>query len=136
LGNRARVGPLVREPRFNGHPSTGTSPLCGPQWHLAAGTSELSPLFAGVVTIAARAAGHQLGWLNATLCAHPGQNSSRASWTSFAAPNTYVFCSASCETASEVDTTVPGFDAKSGYDMSSGLGTIDAADFVFALARH
>jgi hypothetical protein len=48
-----------------------------------------------------------------------------------------VFCSAKCGLPAEVDTTVPGFDAARGYDMSSGLGTVDAARFVAALAsRH
>ena len=30
---------------------------------------------------------------------------------------------------------VPGFDALTGYDMASGLGTVDAARFVAALAN-
>jgi hypothetical protein len=29
---------------------------------------------------------------------------------------------------------VPGFEATAGYDMASGLGTIDAARFVAAVA--
>ena len=31
--------------------------------------------------------------------------------------------------------TVQGFDAGPGYDLASGLGTIDASKFVFALAH-
>jgi hypothetical protein len=31
-------------------------------------------------------------------------------------------------------TTVPGFDALPGYDMASGVGTVDAATFVPELA--
>ena len=47
--------------------------------------------------------------------------------------NTFTFCSAKCGRAGEVDTTVPGFRAVAGYDMSSGLGTVDANRFVSAL---
>jgi subtilase family serine protease len=117
-------------------PGTGTPPLCGPQWHLVGGTSESSPLFAGIVAIANQAAGHPLGWLNPTLYAHPGQNTSRGIIDVTSGTNTYVFCSSNCGSASEVDTTVAGFDATTGYDLASGLGTIDAARFVTALARH
>ena len=80
-------------------------------------------------------AGHRVGFLNPTLydlaCKHgKGGIVDITSGTS-----TYVFCSSNCGTASEVDTTVPGFSAVPGYDMSSGLGTIDGAKFVAALAR-
>jgi hypothetical protein len=34
-----------------------------------------------------------------------------------------------------VDTTVTGFQAVAGYDLASGVGTIDAAKFVAAMAR-
>lgn len=116
-------------------PGTGAPPLCGPQWHIVGGTSEASPLFAGIVAIADQAAGHRLGWLNPALYADPGQNASRGIVDITNGDNTYVFCSSACGTPSEVDTTVPGFAAVGGYDMASGLGTIDAAKFVAAFSR-
>jgi subtilase family serine protease len=36
-------------------------------WHIVAGTSEASPLFAGIVAIADQMAGRRLGWLNGRL---------------------------------------------------------------------
>jgi hypothetical protein len=45
-----------------------------------------------------------------------------------------VFCSTNCGQPDEVDTTVTGFSAGPGYDMASGLGTIDATKLVAALA--
>lgn len=117
-------------------PKTGQPPLCGPQWHLAGGTSEASPLFAGIVAIADQAAGHPLGWLNPALYAHPGQNASRGIVDVTSGNNSEVFCSSACGTAAEVDTTVPGFAAVAGYDMASGLGTIDGAKFVAAFSRR
>jgi hypothetical protein len=44
-------------------------------------------------------------------------------------------CASSCGTPAEVDTTVAGFNATLGYDMASGLGTIDAYKFVTVLGR-
>jgi subtilase family serine protease len=118
-------------------PTTGNPPLCGAQWHLVGGTSEASPLFAGVIAIADQAAGHRLGWLNPTLYRLAGSAPNRAGIIDITAgTNTYTFCSASCGTATEVNTTVPGFQATEGYDMSSGLGTVDAAAFVAALSRE
>ena len=51
-------------------PTTGMPPLCGPQWHIVGGTSEASPLFAGIVAIADQAVGHRLGYLNPLLYSH------------------------------------------------------------------
>lgn len=115
-------------------PSTGQPPLCGPQWHIVGGTSEASPLFAGIVAIADQAAGHRVGYLNPTLYAHASQHMKGGIVDITQGSNTYVFCSSNCGGPNEVDTTVPGFAAGPGYDMSSGLGTIDAAKLVAALA--
>jgi subtilase family serine protease len=106
-------------------PASGKTPLCGPQWHIAGGTSEASPEFAGVVALADQAAGHRLGWLNPKLYhLADARRSGIVDVTS--GNNTYVFCSAACGTPSETTSTVVGFEAVTGYDLSSGLGTIDA----------
>lgn len=118
-------------------PSTGNPPLCGPQWHLVGGTSEAAPLLAGVIAIADQVAEHRLGWLNPGLYRLAGPASNRGGIIDITrGTNSYVFCSANCGTATEVNTTVPGFQAREGYDMSSGLGTIDATAFVAALSRE
>jgi subtilase family serine protease len=99
-------------------PSTGTPPLCGPQWHIVGGTSEASPLFAGIVAIADQAAGHRLGDLNPLLYSHtsfPGIVDVTSGNNSFAG--------------------VTGFNAAPGYDLASGLGTIDAYKFVTGIAH-
>src|SRR2546429_1889552 len=44
-----------------------TPAVVGPQWHVDGGTSEASPLFAGVVTLANQVAHHRLGFLNERL---------------------------------------------------------------------
>jgi subtilase family serine protease len=103
-------------------------------WHLAGGTSVASPLFAGVVAIADQLAGRRLGWLNPRLYR---LNSGIVDITQ--GDNAFTFCASepsTCGTPSEVDTTVPGFAARPGYDLASGLGTIDANQLVRALAEH
>lgn len=115
-------------------PTTGKPPLCGPQWHIVGGTSEASPLFAGIVAIADQAAGHRLGDLNPTLYAHASEHLKGGIVDILSGNNSFAFCSANCGQANEVDTTVTGFNAGPGYDMATGLGTIDATKFVAALA--
>jgi subtilase family serine protease len=104
-------------------------------WHIASGTSEASPLFAGVVAIADQVAGQRLGWLNPRLYRLNNENAGIVDVTR--GDNTFTFCSSdpsTCGTRAEVDTTVVGYAATRGYDLASGLGTIDAARLVHALA--
>jgi subtilase family serine protease len=93
-------------------------------WHIFGGTSEASPIFSGIIALANQVAHHRLGLIN---------------------PGLYLLGALSQHTSSTgiVDVTsgdnsfagVTGFDAGTGYDLASGWGTIDAANFVPALAR-
>jgi subtilase family serine protease len=93
-------------------------------WHIFGGTSEASPTFSGIVALANQVAHHRLGLIN---------------------PGLYLLGGLSQHVGGTgiVDVTsgnnsfagVTGFDAKAGYDLASGWGTIDAAKFVPALAR-
>jgi subtilase family serine protease len=96
-------------------------------WYPTCGTSEATPLFAGVVALADQVAGHPLGLINPALyemsAAHaPGivdiVNGN----------NTVSF------TQGGKEYTVQGFSAKPGYDLASGVGTVNAAYFVPELA--
>jgi subtilase family serine protease len=102
-------------------------------WHIVAGTSEASPLFAGVVAIADQMAGHRLGWLNGSLY-HLGRDDAAQNGVVDVTQGNNTF---GPFTNSDGTThTVQGFDATRGYDLSSGWGTVDAARFVPALARR
>jgi subtilase family serine protease len=100
------------------------TPLVTPGWHIFGGTSEASPIFSGIVALADQAAGHRLGLIN---------------------PALYIMGTLSAVGGRDgiVDVTsgdnsfggVTGFAAKRGYDLASGWGTINAAEFVPALAR-
>jgi subtilase family serine protease len=99
-----------------------------PGWYVVCGTSEATPLFAGIVALADQAAGHSLGLINPALyflsAVHaPGL----ADVTQ--GNNTVSF------TQNGKSYTVPGFSARPGYDLASGVGTVNAALFVPELAR-
>ena len=100
-------------------------------YHLVGGTSEASPLLSGLVAVADQAAGHRLGLLNPSLYGLAGfRHSGIVDVT--AGDNTVTFTNPG---PSDPGTfTVQGFAAGPGYDLSSGLGTVDGARLVAALA--
>ena len=94
-------------------------------WHIFGGTSEASPIFSGIVAMADQVAHRRLGNINAGL---------------------YLLSALSQRTqlpTGIVDVTsgdnsfagVTGYPARTGYDLASGVGTIDGNKFVRALAR-
>jgi subtilase family serine protease len=100
-------------------------------WHLVCGTSESSPLFAGIVAIADQIAGKRLGWLNPELyllggLQRFGVNGGIQDVTIGDNHNTFL-------DASNNLVTVPGFNVTAGYEMAGGWGTIDANRFCRAL---
>ena len=96
-------------------------------WSTACGTSEATPEFAGVVALADQVAGHPLGLINPALyllsSAHaPGivDVTKGNNTVSFRQGGKLV--------------TVKGFPALPGYDLASGVGTVDARYLVGELA--
>jgi subtilase family serine protease len=89
-------------------------------WAIVGGTSEAAPLFAGMVALAAQRAHHRLGVINSALyrlAAKPGNGIIDVT----VGDNSYG--------------DVTGYSAAPGYDLASGLGTVNAARFVPALAK-
>ncbi|HEY8672499.1 MAG TPA: S53 family peptidase [Candidatus Dormibacteraeota bacterium] len=101
-----------------------------PGWYLFGGTSEASPLFAGIVAIADQAAGHDLGLINSQLYAMSleANPASTGIVDVTKGNNSFVFDNGSGLT------DVVGFHATGGYDLASGVGTIWAPLFVHSLA--
>ena len=95
-------------------------------WYPTCGTSEATPLFAGVVALAGQVAGHPLGVLNPRLYAMAAQRNPGIVDITLG-NNTVSFTQGGLQ-------TVTGFAAAPGYDLASGLGTVDAPAFVAALA--
>jgi subtilase family serine protease len=106
-----------------------TFPGLDPGYYVVGGTSEASPLFSGVVAIADQIAGHRLGWINPRLYAI-GTNANKGLVDVTIGNNTFTLL----DDDGNPVFTVPGFQAVGGYDMASGLGTVDALRFTHALA--
>jgi subtilase family serine protease len=100
-----------------------------PGYYVIGGTSEASPLFAGIVAIADQVAGRHLGWLNPDLydVARDGPGAGIVDIRT--GDNTVTF------EQGGVAVTVPGYEAVPGYDLASGLGTVNA-DLLVAALRH
>jgi subtilase family serine protease len=91
-----------------------------PDWSMVCGTSLATPLFAGIVALADQEAGHPLGAINPAL------------YRMAAAHDRGIVDVAG---GNNTSASVRGFPARRGYDLVSGLGTIDAAYFVPELAK-
>jgi subtilase family serine protease len=89
-------------------------------WSPAWGTSLATPLFAGVVADAAALAGHPLGPIGPALYRMRGPADGIADVTA----------------GSTATAAVPGWPARPGYDLATGVGTVaDVGSFTRALAR-
>jgi subtilase family serine protease len=98
-----------------------------PGFYVVCGTSEATPLFSGIVAIADQYAGHDLGVINPALY-ELSQAGAPGIVDVTSGNNTVTF------TQKGVVHTVVGFPALPGYDLASGVGTVDAAKFVPELA--
>jgi subtilase family serine protease len=97
-------------------------------WSTICGTSVATPLLAGLVALAAQVAGHKLGPINRALYKMAAAHD-RGIVDVRAGSNTQVFFQDGRQH------TVRGFAARAGYDLVTGVGTVDAAYFVPELAR-
>jgi subtilase family serine protease len=96
-------------------------------WNENCGTSEATPLFAGIVALADQVAGHPLGLINPALYEMSARHlPGLVDVTS--GNNTVSF------TQNDQLYTVQGSSAGPGYNLATGLGTVNAADFVPELA--
>jgi len=96
-------------------------------WNVICGTSEATPLFAGIVALAAQVAGRPLGPINGFLYQMAVKKDPGI------VDVTHGNNTVEVEQNSKV-TTVKGWNAVRGYDLASGLGTINAKLFVPELA--
>ncbi|HEX2645967.1 MAG TPA: hypothetical protein VHO95_01955, partial [Candidatus Dormibacteraeota bacterium] len=101
----------------------------GGPWHIVAGTSEATPELAGIVAMADQAAGQRLGNINHLLY-HLHYGNGLVDVTQ--GNNTF----GPFTNSNGVTYTVVGFNAGPGYDLASGLGTVDGAKLVMALAQN
>lgn len=92
-------------------------------WGVTGGTSEATPIFAGIVALADQVAGHRVGNIQKALYSLYAHN---------AKANGVADVNDGTDNSYE---GVTGYKAVNGYDLATGVGTIDALRFVPALAR-
>jgi subtilase family serine protease len=128
VGGRRGVPDIAMSAACNGAVDTyGTFGGAPAGWSPACGTSEATPLFAGIVALADQVAGHSLGLINPALYQLSAQGAPGIVDVT-SGNNTVSFSQGGHEH------TVPGFAATHGYDLASGVGTVNAAYFVRELA--
>jgi subtilase family serine protease len=96
-------------------------------WDVYGGTSEASPLFSGIVALADQVAGHRVGDIHKALYALYARSARNH-------PSTGIV-----DVRDGTDNTysgVTGYTAVNGFDMATGVGTLDAARFVPSLAKE
>ena len=98
-------------------------------WSLTCGTSEATPEFAAIVALADQVAGHPLGQINPALYRLAAQHAPGIVDVT-AGNNTVSFA----QGASEKPVTVAGYPAGHGYDLVTGVGTVNANQLVYELA--
>jgi len=102
-------------------------------YDIVGGTSEATPLFSGIVAIADQIAGRRLGLINPTLYDRlAGRHGGSGIPDITLGDNTFTVL----DDKGAPEFTVPGFKAVKGYDMASGLGSVDATPFTTQLAKR
>jgi subtilase family serine protease len=93
-------------------------------WTASCGTSESAPMFAAIVALADQEAGHPLGLINPALYALAAQH----------APGIVAVASGN-NTVSFPGGTVHGYSVRHGYNLVTGLGTVNGQYLVPELAH-
>jgi subtilase family serine protease len=127
----ARTGVLVyiTNPGSTGIACPSGDP-CSTGWYVVGGTSSGTPQWAGLIAIADQINGGPLGWINPALYLI-GTN-----------PTRYAndFFDVTTGVSNQNDPSIPGYNASSGWDPITGLGTPNAAnllpDLVNAVKGH
>jgi len=128
VGNRRGVPDISMSAACNGSVDTYGSFGGAPAgWSPTCGTSEATPLFAGIVALADQVAGHPLGLINPALYRMAAAGAPGIVDVT-SGNNTVSFSQGGRQH------TVRGFTATRGYDLASGVGTVNAAYFVRELA--
>jgi subtilase family serine protease len=96
-------------------------------WYPSCGTSEATPEFAGIVALADQVAGHALGVINPTLYQLAAEKAPGIVPVT-SGNNTVTFVQ------NGTATTVHGFNARAGYSLVDGVGTVNGWYLAYELA--
>jgi subtilase family serine protease len=133
VGNARGVPDVSMSGACNGAVDTySTFPGAQAGWSQTCGTSEATPEFAGIVALAAQYAGHSLGLINPALYTMSANRAEYPGLVPVTKGNNTVTFKQSGKTY-----TIKGFSASSsgGYSLATGVGTVDALNFVPELAK-
>ncbi len=98
-------------------------------WSLTCGTSEATPEFAAIVALADQVAGHPLGQINPAIYRLESEHAPGIVDVTSGNNSVSFDPGANGKTVS-----VEGYPAGRGYDLVTGVGTVNANDFVYELA--
>jgi subtilase family serine protease len=128
VGDRRGVPDISMSAACNGSVDTySTFAGAAAGWSPTCGTSEATPLFAGIVALADQVAGHPLGLINPALYELSAEHAPGI--VEVTSGNNTVSFSQGGHTH-----TVTGFAARHGYSLAAGVGTVNAYYFVRELA--
>lgn len=102
-------------------PSTGLAIYYGGQWTLAGGTSAAAPLWAGVMAVADQVAGRPLGYINPSLYKIAASSQYTSAFRDITDGN---------NSYSDKGVDVQGYQATTGWDPTTGLGSPNAANLI------
>jgi subtilase family serine protease len=108
---------------YQSFPQTGNAA----GWYPSCGTSEASPEFAGIVALADQVAGHPLGVINPTLYKLSAEKAPGVVPVT-SGNNTVTFVQ------DGTTYTIKGFDARAGYSLVDGVGTVNGRYLAYELA--
>jgi kumamolisin len=120
LDGAGRPGRGVPDIAGNADIASGYITLADGQWGPTGGTSAVAPLYAGLVALLNQALGHPVKDLLATLYALPAADRA-AVFTDITTGDNSV------PQTTEFGAAVTGYDATSGWDACTGLGSINGA---------
>ncbi len=109
-------------------------------WSLTCGTSEATPEFAAIVALADQVAGHPLGLINPALYRLEAEHAPGIVDVT-SGDNTVSFSQGTGDqgtgnhSTGKKPVTVQGYAARPGYDLVTGVGTVNAQQLVYELAN-
>jgi subtilase family serine protease len=128
VGDRRGVPDISMSAACNGSVDTYSTFAGAPAgWSPTCGTSEATPLFAGIVALADQVAGHPLGLINPALYQLSAEHAPGIVEVT-SGNNTVSFSRGGHKY------TVTGFAARHGYSLAAGVGTVNAYYLVPELA--